>query len=1139
MIRKSSLPFAVSVAGALTLLAGGVSPVLAQAQPQVSVASQRGLSKLVFNGQTIHSTRGAIANQRAITFRGSPTVLIVWEEYSAQKMGSSHFALSKDGRRIDQIATTENKVRLRYATFDPLAGEPVIAGPLSAAEGNELYLVQFVATPLEEMRAEIGALGGSVLRFLTDNTHVVRMSAETRERVQALPYVRWVGAFHPAYRLEEGIRESLASDTQVPAARYSIECMRPGMLDQQALGDLITGLGGIVERYTPDQYRMEATLTPEQVLDVVAHNEVNFVEPWQGPGGHDMNLVRQTGGAVPLLSGLNFLGQGVRGEVHDTEVFATHQQWNGQTPMYHGTNGNSGTHGSSCYGINFATGTGNAQATGMLPMREQGIFYWYPNSTQFGGTQTRLAANTEATDPNGNFRSVFQTSSVGSTQITTYTTISAEVDDYLFRVDYLSCQSQSNTGDRNSRPQAWAKNIVSVGGLDLRETVTLADDIRAPASIGPAQDLRVKPDLSHSYGGIFTTTAGATAYTEFGGTSGATPITAGHFGLLHQMWHQSVWTGHGGGATVFASRPKSTTAKALMINGAFRYTATAANSMYRGYIGWGIADLAKIYNGRDKLFIVNWGDALTNGQTRTHNLLVAAGEPELRITMIYPDPMGNTAAAQQRINDLTLKVTDPNGIVYWGNNGMVPTAISGAGQLVGANLTTGGGAANTYDTVENVFLANPVPGTWAVEIIASQIVQDGYLTTPAMDAVYSLVASNVTLGPPPPTGACCLPSAPCTIMTQSNCLALNGTYHGDNSNCAQANCPPIGACCFADGTCQHMSGSACATAGGTYRGDNVNCNVGNCTGACCLADGTCLILGPSQCTAQQGVYAGGGVTCAAANCPQPGACCSNDGTCTITSSAICAAQGGLYRGNGSACASANCPQPPGMFTYSGAPVTIPDSPGTGCGTTAVAEIIVPTSFTVTGAQAGVFIDMNYQGDIRFRLVHGATSVYLANRPGTSLSTFGFSAVDYGLNATPAGSMKFNDGGASVYDAPPVPAPGIANPTGVWKPRTGLMANFVGSNAQGAWRLEAEDCAGGIAPGTIQYFNVILQGNEGCYANCDASTQTPILNVQDFTCFLQRYAAGESYANCDNSTQAPTLNVQDFTCFLQRYAAGCP
>jgi hypothetical protein len=28
------------------------------------------------------------------------------------------------------------------------------------------------------------------------------------------------------------------------------------------------------------------------------------------------------------------------------------------------------------------------------------------------------------------------------------------------------------------------------------------------------------------------------------------------------------------------------------------------------------------------------------------------------------------------------------------------------------------------------------------------------------------------------------------------------------------------------------------------------------------------------------------------------------------------------------------------------------------------------------------------------------------------------------------------------------------------------------------------------------------------------------------------------ANCDASTAAPVLNVNDFTCFLNKFAAGC-
>jgi hypothetical protein len=60
----------------------------------------------------------------------------------------------------------------------------------------------------------------------------------------------------------------------------------------------------------------------------------------------------------------------------------------------------------------------------------------------------------------------------------------------------------------------------------------------------------------------------------------------------------------------------------------------------------------------------------------------------------------------------------------------------------------------------------------------------------------------------------------------------------------------------------------------------------------------------------------------------------------------------------------------------------------------------------------------------------------------------------------------------------------------------------------------------------------------CYPNCDGSTTQPCLNVLDFSCFLNAFAAGASYANCDNSTTQPILNVLDFSCFLNRFAAGC-
>ena len=83
-----------------------------------------------------------------------------------------------------------------------------------------------------------------------------------------------------------------------------------------------------------------------------------------------------------------------------------------------------------------------------------------------------------------------------------------------------------------------------------------------------------------------------------------------------------------------------------------------------------------------------------------------------------------------------------------------------------------------------------------------------------------------------------------------------------------------------------------------------------------------------------------------------------------------------------------------------------------------------------------------------------------------------------------------------------------------------------------------DEATGSGPETVWIDNFRITGQRPCYANCDGSTTPPALNVLDFGCFLNRFAAGDTYANCDGSTTPPVLNVLDFGCFLNRFAAGC-
>jgi hypothetical protein len=420
----------------------------------------------------------------------------------------------------------------------------------------------------------------------------------------------------------------------------------------------------------------------------------------------------------------------------------THTDFQSHTVIRHGPQDyNNFWHGTRIMGLLFGDGTSNSQARGLIP---DGQPIYASHISFFNRVADRYQHTAELVDPNGPYRAVFQTNSWGNLQTRLYTTISAEMDDILFLNDILVTQSQSNTGNTNSRQQAWAKNIVAVGGVRHQDTLTRDDDCwgctGGGASTGPASDGRVKPDLAHFYDNTLTTSdACDTCYDPgFWGTSTASALTGGHFGLLFQMWHEGVFPGFGGGATVFESRPHMTTAKALMINGAFRYDWNAGGpngDLDRFRQGWGMPNLETIYNARNQMLIVDETDVLEPLQTASYEVTVEAGAVELKVTMVYADPMGNPAAAVHRINDLSLRVSSPSAAVYWGNNG-----------LVAGNWSTSAGSSNTIDTVENVFISFPEAGAWTIEVLADEINQDSHVETPELDADFALVVSGIVSG---------------------------------------------------------------------------------------------------------------------------------------------------------------------------------------------------------------------------------------------------------------------------------------------------------------------------------------------------------------------------------------------------------
>ncbi len=643
---------------------------------------------------------------------------------------SPYFALSDDGGRSTQTTRLQKPgIRLRYKTFDPLLGEPKVPLSLQAKENSRLFLVQYETQVLPEYKRTLREMGADVLQLFPWQANLVRIDVTVATQIRGLNFVRWIGPYHPAYRIDAVSLEEMLTNT-LATKRFQIHVTKKGMEEKAQLAAFISSINGQVHDYiSPFGFLIDAVLSPSQLRAVLDRDDVLFVDPWSAPET-DLDIARQLGGADAVEAFEGYAGQGVRGQVQDGGLFVGHPDYQAIVPIIHTGNSGSPGHGTSVYGIVFGTGMNNAQARGFLP-QAQPVFASYVDQVD-----RYIETGELLQDP---LRCVFETNSWGSSRTFNYTTTSANMDNILFDHDIVVLQSQSNAGNQDSRPQAWAKNIISVGGIRHFNTLATSDDSwTGSASIGPAADGRIKPDISAFYD--FTLSANSSGgYSNFGGTSGATPITAGHIGLIHQMWADGIFGNSLTSWDVFANKPHATTAKALLLNSATQYPFNGLNDdLTRVHQGWGRPDINRLYTTRNRMRWIDQTVLLTPLATNTTTYVVQAGEAKFRATMIFSDPPGNPAAAVHRINDLTLKVTDPMGTIYWGNNG-----------LLANNFSASGGVSNTIDTVEQVLINNPISGTWIVEVIASEINQDGHTESLALDADFSLVVSGVDPQPSP------------------------------------------------------------------------------------------------------------------------------------------------------------------------------------------------------------------------------------------------------------------------------------------------------------------------------------------------------------------------------------------------------
>ncbi len=638
--------------------------------------------------------------------------------------GVAKYAITTRDGRTSGVRPVRSTLMLRRRAFDPLVPGATFRPQTLAASGS-IRIVQFETQVLGEYTAALTDRGVEVLRVLHDQGLIVQVpSAAMEAELRALDFVRWVGPYHAEYRVESELLDAVTSGVIRDRAEYVIQVMRRGALDKAAVARAIDAMGGEVEPPTPSGFLLTATLTPTQLARVAQLDRVFWIEP-KKPLVTTMNKVRLDGGADALEFFTGYTGQGVNGAIIDVGFVKDHPELASNYPIRHRGGICFGGHGTQVSGILFADGIAHPAERGLLPEGQ-------PVLTNAAGLGDRYTHAFESLFPP--YEVVFESNSWanGTSKVPGYPNEAFQVDDIVFLYDLLTVQGFGNFGTREALDPAWGKNIVTVGGIRHMDTQTLADDMWANAgSIGPAGDQRIKPDLCYWFDGI-RTMAGT-----FGGTSAATPQVAGHFGLFYQMWHEEHFGNVGKQDSVFASRPRSATARAFLFNTPNPYPFTGPqDDLTRMHQGWGRPSVKRLYYVGRKALVVDEWVALRNLEQANYQVVVAPGQAELRATMVYTDPAGTSSSTKHRINNVDLRVTSPSGVSYWGNQMM----------RIG-NETMPGGAFDGKNTTEQVWITNPEAGTWLVEVIAAEVIQDARPESPAVDVDFGLVVSPVE----PPT----------------------------------------------------------------------------------------------------------------------------------------------------------------------------------------------------------------------------------------------------------------------------------------------------------------------------------------------------------------------------------------------------
>lgn len=640
-------------------------------------------------------------------------------------------------------------IHLETHRFDPLAGEPPLPADLvygtREAAGFGYYIVQTNAPITESWKYDLEAAGAVLYGYIPDMAYLVGLDAQARDRVQSLAEVRWVGFFHPAYKICPMIgRHELAPPRQDDPYRTLLV---RAFDDAHGVATAIRNLGGQVIEIHDDgvMRRLLVEAFEELIPDIARLMQVWWIEerPHYRTWNNATSWVIQSNssGATPLWdNGLDGEGQiatimdsGVDynscyfREIGDAPPGPSHRKvidytLAGGNP-YDGCDPGHGTHvAGTLAGDQSYIYPGNYENNGMAYKAK----FTVQDIGQDDTWSCTLGTVSVPSDLFGAFTASYglgarvHTNSWGSSS-NSYDAMSVDVDRAMWEhKDFLIVFAAGNSGSDSGTvgTPGTAKNCVTVGAT--RQTPQ-QDTVASYSSRGPAADGRLKPTLSAPGGESPTFIVSAKNNTgnppsptcnvqgnPFQGTSMATPAVAGMALNVRQYFTEGYYPlGTWGG---IPHLPTGALVKAVLVNSTVDM---AAANIPNNDEGWGrmLMDNTLYFTGDTRELIVeDITRGLLTGETWSREFEVDNAAEPLVLTLVWTDYPSTSGAGINLVNDLDLLVTSPAGQEYKGN-------------VFSGGTSVAGGSHDTRNVEEAVRVSNPPTGVWTVSVRAQNAPQ--------------------------------------------------------------------------------------------------------------------------------------------------------------------------------------------------------------------------------------------------------------------------------------------------------------------------------------------------------------------------------------------------------------------------------